>query len=66
MARRCLLSLSLLALHPSIPALQLMALAQLFAPCATQAYKQMVKLHFKLKRFSDMMSAYKEMLTYIK
>jgi len=31
-----------------------------------KAYKQMVKLHFKLKNFSDMMSAYKEMLTYIK
>jgi pentatricopeptide repeat protein len=31
-----------------------------------QAYKQMVKLHFKLKNLPEMMSAYKEMLTYIK
>ena len=31
-----------------------------------QAYKQMVKLQFKRKNFSDMMVAYKEMLTYIK
>mmetsp|Transcript_51942 Transcript_51942/g.116618 ORF Transcript_51942/g.116618 Transcript_51942/m.116618 type:complete len:435 (-) Transcript_51942:63-1367(-) len=31
-----------------------------------KAYKQMVKLHFKLKNLPEMMSAYKEMLTYIK
>jgi len=31
-----------------------------------KAYKQMVKLQLKLKKFADMMAAYKEMLTYIK
>ena len=31
-----------------------------------QAYKQMVKLQFKLKKYSEMMAAYKDMLTYIK
>ena len=31
-----------------------------------KAYKQMVKLQFKQKRYEAMMSSYKEMLTYIK
>ena len=31
-----------------------------------KAYKQMVKLQFKRKRFAEMMTAYKQMLTYIK
>ena len=31
-----------------------------------QAYKQMVKLHFKRNNHSEMMSAYQQMLTYIK
>merc|ERR1712087_462154 len=31
-----------------------------------KAYKQMVKLQFKRARYTDMMSAYKEMLTFIK
>ena len=31
-----------------------------------KAYKQMVKLHFKQNRHEEMMTAYKQMLTYIK
>ncbi|KAL3893051.1 MAG: hypothetical protein SGPRY_014522 [Prymnesium sp.] len=31
-----------------------------------KAYKQMVKLQFKQRKFSEMMASYKEMLTYIK
>ncbi|KAL1503036.1 hypothetical protein AB1Y20_011105 [Prymnesium parvum] len=31
-----------------------------------KAYKQMVKLQFKQKKFTEMMQSYKEMLTYIK
>merc|ERR1719240_627665 len=31
-----------------------------------KAYKQMVKLEFKRGRYDDMMTAYNQMLTYIK
>ena len=36
------------------------------APASPQAYKQMVKLHFKRGKHDLMMGAYKQMLTYIK
>ena len=36
------------------------------AVARSQAYKQMVKLEFKRGRYEEMMTAYKQMLTYIK